>query len=72
MIIETRVPAAEGDRFAAEAFQGQIGRTVEIVTGPYGFPMVHGRVLAAQVAADGASALLRIELDGVTSIEEPG
>ena len=65
-----RQPASEFERFASGAFNRLIGKDVP-VTLPNG-RHVMGKLIAAEVAPDGASAELTVELTTPASAEEGG
>lgn len=61
------IPAGEHERFAPHSWDSQIGREVQIVLretddGPVIAAMGRGRVVAAEVAEDGTSVTLTIEV----------
>lgn len=54
-------PAPDGTTFPADAFDGQIGKEVPVNT--VGHEPKMGRILAAQVADDGRSVELTLDVD---------
>jgi hypothetical protein len=63
-------PAPDGATFAADAFDGQIGK--EVPVNVPGGGRKTGRVLAAQVAEDGRSVELTLEVDVQLPTYGPG
>ncbi|MFC9429261.1 hypothetical protein [Streptomyces sp. NPDC056987] len=54
-------PAPDGATFAADAFEGQIGK--EVPVNIPGEEAKKGRIVAAQVAGDGRSVELTVDVD---------
>ncbi|MFJ3826227.1 hypothetical protein [Streptomyces nodosus] len=56
-------PAGDGERFAPDAFDSQVGQEVPVKT-PDGTKT--GRVTGARVAADGQSVEIELDVPGLT------
>lgn len=58
--IQVEQPASDGSTFAPDAFASQIGKTVRLNI--EGAPASECKVVAAEVAEDGASVVLTLEV----------